>query len=372
MISRNQTAVFSDHLRLHAHKYFPGFEPEQIRVKLLDQQERPTALVYQFAVSDENQIRSVYVKVLRRSSPEAQIHRGLYEKPLLYPKTDTEDRHRLQYTALKTIYDYFMGLDKKQLGAIRVLDYLPHYQAIFTEGSSDTALRQLFLRRNRLRSLFARDDLSVAFQNVGIWLRIYHTMPKEKDVKVRYSHRDDYIAAITKLTEFLGKALQDEPFFQKVASITINKCREVLPESLPLGLGHGDFAMRNIFIGENSRVTVFDTFAKWRTPIYEDIGYFLTDLKMSSIQILSQGLAFRPDELAAYEHSFLKGYFENEPIPYAALWLYETLALLDKWSSALSKFCRRQGFLRSLSQPVIILINQYFKKRTKGLLAKLN
>ena len=55
--------------------------------------------------------------------------------------------------------------------------------------------------------------------------------------------------------------------------------------------------MRNILIGPNARVTVLDTFAKWRTPIYEDIGYFLNDLKMSYPQVVSQGLAFSSDQL---------------------------------------------------------------------------
>ena len=66
-------------------------------------------------------------------------------------------------------------------------------------------LRDLFLRENRLRSPFTHDELSTAFQNVGTWLRLYHTMPKEEDVKVRHAHRDDYIEAITMLTDFLRR-----------------------------------------------------------------------------------------------------------------------------------------------------------------------
>lgn len=371
MVNRNPTIVFIDHIRKSALKYFPSFGSEPIRVQLVNREERATAMLYRFKVSNESQIRSVFVKVPTLVSPRNPTNGNIYKKPLLYPKTDLRERHWLQYTALRTIYEYFTGLHKEQLGAIRVLDYLPQYHAIFTEESNDPRLRQLFLRNNRLYSAFIHVELITAFQNVGTWLRVYHAMPKEEDVQVRYPYRDDYIEAITKLTDFLAKTLGDERFFQETASIIINKGQEVLPEALPLGLGHGDYAMRNILIGKNARVTVLDTFAKWRTPIYEDIGYFLNELKMSYPQVISQGLAFSSDQLTAYECAFLKGYFDNKPIPYAAIRLFETLALLDKWSSAITKFFQQPKFIKSVGQLKLILINKYFKRRTKSLLAEI-
>jgi hypothetical protein len=371
MTIEDQAAVFKDHIREHAFRYFLGFEPEQTRVELLNKQERATALLYQFAVSNDVQAHTVFVKVFRRSSPNSQAHRLQFEKPLLFPKADAEERHRLQYTAHKTIYDYFTSLDKEQLGAIRVLDYLPQHCAILTEGASEPSLRKLWWRKNQLFATHASDDLLPAFQNVGKWLRMYHTMPKKEDVNVRDSHRDDYIEAINKLSDFLGKTVGHEVFFRENALTVTNKANEFLPASLPLGLGHGDFALRNIFVGENARVTVFDTLANWRTPIYKDIGYFLNDLKFSFPKLISQGFAFGPDQLMEYEYSFLKGYFENNPIPYAEIRLYETFALLDKWSSAIAKSFRKRAFLKVVGRPRLILINRYSKRRIKSLLAEL-
>ena len=129
--------------------------------------------------------------------------------------------------------------------------------------------------------------------------------------------------------------------------------------------------MRNILIGPSARVTVLDTLAKWRTPIYEDIGYFLTGLKTSYPQILTQGLVFNSRQLDIYEQEFLEGYFGKEPIPYSAVWLYEALALLDKWSSTITQSYQKNSFIPIISQPQIILINQYFKRRIKGLLVKI-
>jgi hypothetical protein len=360
-----------DHIRKHAPRYYPGFESEQIRIQLLEKQERPSAMLYRFKVSNGAQIRSVFVKVSLRNLTKNQTKGSVFEKPLLFPKTEPIDMPRLHYSALRIIDKYITGLDNGQFGAIRVLDYLPQYKAVFTEESSDPCLRQLFLRENRLHSLFTHDELTSAFQNAGTWLRMYQAMPKEEDVKVRHQHREDYDEAITKLTDFLAKIVGDELFFNRTASIIINKGREVLPESLPLGLGHGDYAMRNILIGPNARVTVLDTFAKWRTPIYEDVGYFLNGLKMSTPQIVSQGLAFSSGQLSAYEQAFLKGYFEQKSIPYPAIRLFEILALLDKWSSFIANNYHQKIKFKTFGGVMAALTNRYFKRRVKSLLREI-
>ena len=370
MTSRDQTSVFMDHIRSHAPRYYPGLASDKLGVQLLSKQERPSAMLYRFKVGTEAQNRSVFVKVPLRLTGNGQNNRNTYEKPQLFPKTEPRDMHWLHYTALKTIYDYYTNLDREQLGAIRVLDYLPQYHAIFTEESSDPKLRDLFFKENRLRFPFGHTGLSTAFQNVGMWLRLYQLMPKDKDVQVRHPGKNDYIEAITTITDFLAKTLNRETFFTETAIVLIDKARRTLPESLPLGLGHGDYAMRNILVGPNFRVTVLDTFAKWRAPVYEDIGYFLTDLKMSSPQVLSHGLAFRPNQLATYEEAFLTGYFGPAPIPYPAIRLYEALALLDKWSSRTARAYQRSNLIKKITGRLNIrLMNQYFEQSVKRLLA---
>ncbi len=373
MTNRDQTSVFMDHIRSHAPRYYPALASEKLGVQLLSKQERPSAMLYRFKVGTAAQNRSVFVKVPLRLTGNGHKGRSTYEKPQLFPKTEPRDMHWLHYTALQTIYDYYTGLNQEQLGAIRVLDYLPQYHAIFTEESSDPKLRDLFFRENRLRSPFGHPRLSTAFHNVGMWLRLYQMMPKDQDVQVRHQGRSDYIEAITTITDFLAKTLKRESFFKGIASRLIETAQEALPESLPLGLGHGDYAMRNILIGPNSRVTVLDTFAKWRAPVYEDIGYFLTDLKVSSPQVLSHGLAFRPNQLATYEDAFLKGYFGQDPIPYRTIRLYEALALIDKWSSRTARAYQQRNFIKKFAGPLNNkLMNQYFEQSVKRLLAELS
>ena len=367
-MNTDPSTIFLEHIRKHVSNYYRNFIAEQTCVQLVDKHERRRATVYRFKVSNNAETHLVFVKVPVCLSQRIPTSGFVYEKPLLYPPIAPCDKDRLHYTALKAIYEYFTAMNTQAFGAIRTLDYLPEYQAVLSEASGDPKLRQLCLRKSRFYSLFAGDELTPAFRNVGAWLSAYHKMPKEEDVVMRHAHRKDYIEAIIKFKDFLAKTLGDERFFDTASSILLNQAQKTLPNSLPLVLGHGDFSPRNILIGPNARVTVLDTFANWRTSLYEDVGYFLNDLKMSYLQVVSQGFAFRAGQLAAYEQAFLEGYFHHESIPYAAIRLYEALALLDKWSSLIARLHERPNSIQVGTQLKLRLASRYFKQRAKSLL----
>ena len=368
MNNNYQYTILMDHIRQNALGYFPGLVADELSVQLRGQQERSSAVLYRFEVKDDTQSYLIIVKVPVRNLSKTNGNGTSHEKPLLFQKADSQDMHRLQYLALTSIYEYFAHLDNERLGAIHVLDYLPQYNAIIMEESRDPSLQQLFFRENRLHVLTSENGLASAFRNAGLWLKEYHAMPKEEGVQIRHQHQDQYVESIVKLTDFLTRAWGGESFFKQTASIVTQVGREVLPEVLPLALGHGDYAMRNILIGSNARVTVLDTFAKWRVPIYEDIGYFLNALKTSYPQVISQGFLYSPSRIAVYEHAFLQGYFASGNLPSSTIRLYEILALLDKWSSVLNNYHRRSAKLKHFSGTKITLTSRYFQKRLKLLL----
>lgn len=365
-MSTDQTTFFMDHIQRHAPKYYRGFDSGPAHVRCVYKQERRSALLYQFKVNNNTESHSIFVKVFLSVSDNRPTRQNGHEKQLLYPIPDANDRHRLHYTALNSIYDYFTNLDQKSFGAIRVLEYLPKRSAILTEGSSDVKLRQLFWRKNDAYSLVPNPELAAVFRNVGAWLNLYHKMPKE-DVTVRHACPEDYKQTIVELKEFLIRVLGDKSFFEEASATIVDKAQQILPGSLPLGVAHGDFAQRNILIGPNARVTVLDTFAHWCTPIYQDIGYFLNDLKMAYPQAVSRGLAMVSNQLIAYERAFLQGYFGQEPIPYPVIRLYEALALLDKWSTTVARSSSSKPVRRFINN----LKNPFFKSGFKSLLAEI-
>jgi aminoglycoside phosphotransferase (APT) family kinase protein len=135
------------------------------------------------------------------------------------------------------------------------------------------------------------------------------------------------------VTDYLARSVGRPSFFLRVAKRVDRAGRALLPEMLPLGLGHGDYAMRNVLVGPTGAVRVIDANGRWYTPIYEDIGCLLIDVKCNRIQVLSRGRMLKR-RIRTYEEAFLEGYFGRKLDGEAELvGLYQVQACLDKWAS---------------------------------------
>jgi hypothetical protein len=106
----------------------------------------------------------------------------------------------------------------------------------------------------------------------------------------------------------------------------------VMPDVLELGMTHGDFAMRNIVVEATQRVTVLDTLARFRAPIYRDVGYFIADLQIGRVSALVRGVVLRGGRCDDYRRAFLRG-FHGESGADTLVRLYEVQALLERWAS---------------------------------------
>lgn len=195
-------------------------------------------------------------------------------------------------------------------------------------------LRQLLWKAARFAAPVKGMELDRAFRHAGAWLREFHHLPQEENGPATLrATREDVAEAFTAYGEFLGKRLSADRFFEDVVATAAAHSVRLLPTVLPLGLGHGDFAPRNIFVSPNCCVTVIDMIGKWRVPIYEDIAYFLTALRTSAPQRLTFGLALDPHHLERYENELLTGYFGDQPVPRGGITVFHLLVTLDKWSS---------------------------------------
>lgn len=355
---------FLTHLRQSTHQYFADLGQVPVNIQLVNEQVRQASILYRFKVSAGTAGCSVLIKVpLTRGTTvraSAATPAG-DDRPRLGSITDADSKCWLEYRALSTIQAYFNNLNDPRFGTIRVLDFLPDDRAIIMEESCDPSLNQLVMKASRVYPSLWKMDLCEPFYNTGAWLRAYHALSKPDDVTIRHSRRADFINTINAFTNYLGSAYEDNTFFDKVASLTTTAALEILPQTLPLGLGHGDFAMRNVLVGPNHRITVLDTLARWQKPIYEDIAYFLTAFKFNRLQVFSQGVALNPAYLIRHEQAFLAGYFDLEPVPYSTIRLYEIQALLDKWASIHTLLNQQLTLKRSISGKArLILMNRYF------------
>ena len=333
----NLAPIFSAHLQRQAPSFYSDLDQQRVRVEFVEKWIRPASIIYRYRVGDEMNERPVLVKVpLKRTSGLLPSLNGNQPdqggRPRLVTVASADVKFQLEYKALSLIQAHFDQLGDARFDVVRVLDFLPDHRAIVMEESSYPSLRDRFKKANRFHLSAAPDDLWQAFSNAGAWLRTYHGLSDGAYAETRQRRRADVIDALEAFADYLAYAVEDRPFFQEISQRATSLARALFPDSMPLGLGHGDYALRNILVGPGMRVAVFDTLAKWQAPIYEDIAYFLIGLKLMWSQVLSQGLMYSQSRLNECEAAFLEGYFERTPIPLKEVRLYELLMLMDKWA----------------------------------------
>lgn len=363
-------ATLMSYLCKNAERYFAEFSHQNVGIKLLEEQRRTQSQIYRFELKANSMVRVLRVKVPLSYNGQRTRNGNAHFRPRRFPATDVEIKFQFESSALAAIHNHFDALRDPRFGTVRILDSLPGVNASVMEEIGDPSLRQVFAKETRLLLPFRSAKSHAAFTNAGAWLREYHSMPKE--AVTRHARRDEFIESVMKLTDYLAEQLGDSLFFRSVARETVAVALDVLPESLPTGLAHGDFAMRNILVGAGGRVTVVDTLGRWRTAIFEDIAYFLSHLTMTWPQIVSQGRIYDLNLMAQYENAFLAGYFRDSQIPLRTIRLYQIEALVDTWAGRVARGVRHRSGIAPVNGLKHAMQNRYFKKNLAGLLKSIN
>ena len=332
-------AALLAHLRTHAHTYFDGLRSGEVQVELLDTRNHRFSKTYRFRVTGPNLEQDVLAKVLSLSRAGAAQFRMDPEvrrdRPRLAPVHDWANiRPKFEYRSLSAARDHFDRMADPRLGAVRPLEYLAAHRAIVMEVIEQPTLRHLLWKATRFQPRVKGTQLDRVFRHAGAWLRQFHQLPADENgAATLREKREDVVEALRKYSDFLSESVAVGHFFRDAVSTATARSATVLPNVLPLGRGHGDFAPRNVFVSPDHRVTVIDMLGKWQVPIYEDLAYFVNDLRTSRLQRLTYGLAFHPDHVERYEDELLTGYFGQQPVPRDSITLFNLLILFDKWSA---------------------------------------
>lgn len=257
-------------------------------------------------------------------------------RPRLAPYPDARLRIDLEADALRLVHtDLTHSPDPRfrSIDVIGVMEARPGFVMTEAEGRP---LRSLLNRSPLPGGPSSADGLERAFASAGAWLRRYHGLAPEVG-QPRQASVEEVVDLATRLADWLseraGGAGRDGAVarFQAVAALFRRDAPGILSDPLELGLGHGDFAPRNILVLPGGVITVVDMWTRWRPPILEDLATFLGVIRTSMVQVVSGDRWLSASRLERLERAFIGGYFEGERPPFAALHLYQLLLLLDRW-----------------------------------------
>jgi hypothetical protein len=299
---------------------------------------RVLSSLFRFRVESGDEARGIIVKL---PGPSEDEH--FTDRPKIGLVPDKDYRAAAEYRTLSAIDRHFRSLGDPRFEGIRVLDFFGEHAALALEYKTGVPLNRLLLRTNRVQGLFAGTRVDRALGHAGAWLRSFHEAVASNDPKAINETREKFLNHIASFVAYL----EDVGGRGRLMAGLLRRIRDAadrhLDATFPTAINHGDFAPRNVLVGADAQVSVIDTRGLYRTPIFEDLAYFVASLRTSKVQSFTLGAAFGASTLDRQENEFLRGYFGDEAIPRTTIALFTVLVLLDKWCAHADRMRRQQG-----------------------------
>lgn len=331
-VDETETAIAARVAR-DAPTWFPGTPHDQaVHLRTLASGRR--SRIYAVSLGEPTARPLLVAKVRHQASAVGARDDGRPSRPTLTPaQADEAELTEREYAGLETIAATFAAGDPR-FGAIRPLALLADHHTILMEHASGVPVRQLVLGASRLHPARFRSRGPApeeVLPTVGTWLRRFHDTHPTASYPVRQGTGRDVVDRFQALEEFLGRRLGRR--FGDLAGTGSGLAAELLPPGpLPLVVGHGDFAPRNVMMDGAGRLVVIDPQPRWALPAQEDLCRFLVGLQLLGLQTSTRGAAFSAATLAHWQDLVIAGYRDGGT-PLAALRCYQLLILLDKWSA---------------------------------------
>jgi aminoglycoside phosphotransferase (APT) family kinase protein len=315
--------------------WFPRLDPQRITVDVVEHHRRARCDLYRLALRDGGREHTVMAKV-RHSGPGPGPVAAT--RPTLMPAVALADADmaRLEHDGLRMVAASAAARPGAGWRVARPLAFLPEHATLVMDHVAAQPFRSALMASSRLAVGSGSLPESV-WTHTGAWLRRYHGLTPELPPTARNPDRADLLPRFADYARFLGVRTGRSRFLARAAETAAARGEEVLPDRFPMVVGHGDFAVRNLFVGPDGEVTVIDPMPRWAVPPHEDLCRFLVSVRLLGLQLATQGAAFPAARLDRYERLFLRGYFGDDAVPVEQLRLYQLLVVLDKWSASVDR-----------------------------------
>ena len=293
------------YLRTSVPVFFPELGSSRLDLTPREYRRRSTTELHWFDIVAGDAIREIVVKIHLGGSIAGVS--PLAHWPRLEPCPDPETAARAEFEAVASIYSHFRGRSAEGFGAVRALDVCTDRGMVVMERATGVPLEDLLARCHRFTnpSLLARVER--ACRNAGRWLRLFQSLPELGRDGVYRPRRDDLLRAIRESGSYLTR--QGEA--PRLVERTLDTCRRAILTSCPvesvMGVGHGDFWAGNVLVDDAGRVSIIDTYARWRTPVYQDAGYFLGGLHLTPRRVFTLHAWHSRRRMGRIRQAFLAG-----------------------------------------------------------------
>lgn len=326
--------------------WFPELAADgTVRLRLL--KDRPRSRLYAVTIGADSSVPHILAKVRSDGAGVPSSTPGAGRPSLSHDPLGAAELTALEYDRLGAIARF--TADDARFGAVRPLDHLVEHGTILMDYVADETLRRVLLRRTRLHRALGRDHEEWRpWQRVGAWLELFQRSMSVDGLPARQQERQDVVDRFHAYGDYLVHRT-GERGWHDLAVRGAELAAAVLPERLPMAVGHGDYAPRNMFLAVDGRLTVFDPLGRWQVPAYEDLCRFLVGVRLLGLQLHTRGAAYSAATVDTLEREVVLGY-SGGATPTAPLRCYELLLLLDKWSALISEEPRsRRAALRMAS-----------------------
>jgi hypothetical protein len=293
--------------------------PVQVSLRSVDHRKQSTLL--RLDVEADGCARRLIAKL-----PKAVAATG--GLPGLVPPVDDPLRKALfEHSTLVVVAGHFRSLGDPRFGALGVHGHLPGPGAVVVDEIDLPTLHQIL--RAGPRGSRAADPSDVVLRHLGGWLAEFHQL-RTAHAEPRGGTLPDLQADLRRLRDLLTRAGRAEWMPPALGTVVDQVLPGTVATRLATGLGHGDVAPRNVFVGEGGRVVVIDSLGRFVVPVHEDLAYLLTELATGSVRFGRRRPPASGREVARLRAALLEGYgLVDDP----TLWAFELRSLLDKWRS---------------------------------------
>lgn len=352
-----------------ADEWFPGVGARPV-VTLRRLTQRPRAVLYAVDVGEGAARRPLVLAKVRRGWSGAAQEAGA--RPRLAPDLlPAAEQTALEFTGLTAIHGIFGSSSSQDFGAVRPLEHLAADDILLMEYVAAPTLRHVLACSSRLSPPLRRpahhggED---AWRRAGTWLRLFQEQMPGARLPARQATRDDVVARFEAFGSFLAGRLGTRAA-GNAAPAGARLAADILPERLPLAVGHGDYAPRNVFLADGGPLIVFDPLPRWRVPRFEDLSRFLVASRLPAVQVHTHGLAYGATDLDRRERAVIEGYGADERLPRSELRCHQLLITLDRWCALIDSPSRSRparlrrtsihqasGYLRAEAERLVRLI----------------